>query len=604
MALPIHRLIRGRHAAWLTLVCGLALTAALGWVLHREAVEMDRQRLAMRVAEIQGQLDARLEKSEMLLNNLRDYLMWSGESRERVFQRWCYENGLINNCPWILGIAVATNRNLRPLPEHLPKAVANWTEEDGMSLYQEAVNRPIECDLALKSELKSGNQFLADYDLRKSFLENSEEGKRFSHDKLAAVIRNSSLGMSARDFVMLDASSNAITGTLFYVPIYRPELSDFLAEQVQVNRRTSIARWLLLSALIVAPVDFKVLAESVWDGSPADLGLEIFSSTNNLTAETWMNATEGGPRAADPRFKAYLTHRHIWPMYRQRFSIFFYTTPLFEAQSPRRLAKVAMFAGTVLTLLASALVGVALRARNRQELMTEQIREARDALAAAQQERNKISRDLHDGTIQSLYAIQLGLGHTMEKLEAEPAKAGRELSAVRKEVDTVIAEIRQFITSLVTSEAAPGKPVDFCAVLQALVQRARAGTPAQIASQCDPAASGRLTSDQAVQLANITREALSNSLRHAKPRRVAIALRSERESVVLEISDDGAGFDPKATGRPGVGLASMVSRAEEVGGACEIQSSPGQGTCVSVSVPCHAPESTEAEEADNSSEEL
>ena len=157
-----------------------------------------------------------------------------------------------------------------------------------------------------------------------------------------------------------------------------------------------------------------------------------------------------------------------------------------------------------------------MRARNRLELLTEQIREARDALAAAQKERNKISRDLHDGTIQSLYAIQLGLGHTVEKLGAEPAKAGRELSSVRRELDAVIAEIRQFITA----EAGPDKAVDFSAVLQALVQRAATGSTAQIAVQCDRRVSSRLTGDQAVQLANITREALSNSLRHAKPQQV------------------------------------------------------------------------------------
>src|SRR6185436_16637043 len=144
------------------------------------------------------------------------------------------------------------------------------------------------------------------------------------------------------------------------------------------------------------------------------------------------------------------------------------------------------------------------------------IREARDALAAAHRERQKFSRDLHDGTIQSLYAIQLGLGHTVEKLEAEPAKARREFSAVRRELDDVIAEIRRFITA----EAGTDKKVDFCGVLHALVDRLRAGTTADIALRCDQGASQRLTGDQAVQLANIAREALSNSLRHAKPQHV------------------------------------------------------------------------------------
>ncbi|MBP9902789.1 MAG: ATP-binding protein, partial [Verrucomicrobia bacterium] len=175
--------------------------------------------------------------------------------------------------------------------------------------------------------------------------------------------------------------------------------------------------------------------------------------------------------------------------------------------------------------------------------------------------------------------------------EAEPANARRELAAVRNELDTVITEIRQFITA----EAGTGKPVDFGAVLRALVQRASAGATAQIEAHCEPGASDRLSGDQAVHLANIAREALSNSLRHAQPQRVEIALRSERESVRLEISDDGAGFDPQAPGRSGVGLTSMAARAKEAGGTLAIQSSPGKGTGIVVGVPVAVVEPTEPE---------
>ena len=625
MAIGLSRLFRRRQAAWWTLGAGLAVTAVLGWELHREAVALDRQRLALRVTEIQSQLDARLEKSEMLLQHLRDYLMLSGESRNPVFARWCYESGLTINCPWILGIAVATNRHEVEVRATLPKPSATWAEADWEALCATMYQQPIECHLALRSSVTNGQQFLPDYDLRCSFADRDSTKPHSKKAWLAGAIFGSRLSMGERQSVMLDANRKEIIGTVFYVPVYRPELAEYVAAEVPQTHYHRCARWLHLSSVIVAPVDFKRLTASVWDGAPADLGVEIFSSATHLTAETWLNGSAGSPRAADPSFKPYLTHHQSWPMYGQKFSIFFHSTPLFEAQSPRRLATMSMAAGTTLTLLATALVGVALRARNRQEHLAEQIREARDALAAAQQERNRISRDLHDGTIQSLYAIQLGLGQTVEELEARPARAGSELTAVRRELDAVIAEIRQFITA----EVGTGQPVDFGAVLQALVQRACNGTTAEIALHCDPGASSRLTGDQAVQLANIAREALSNSLRHAKPRRVQIALRSERKSVMLVITDDGAGFDPAVPGktphdfagragthshpagvpdstsagaaaRPpspletplpttaiprGVGLDSMLVRAQEMGGTFEIESSPGQGTCVRVRVP-------------------
>ena len=570
----LHRLFCRRQAAWWTLVAGLAVTAALGWEMHREAVKMDRQRLAMRVAEVTAQLDARLEKSEMLLQNLRDYLMLSRENRNQVFARWCYENGLSINCPWLHGIAVATNRNEAQWRHKLPKPPEAWTAADWETFLQVARRHLIDCDIALTSEVEDGKQFAARYGFQQEYA---------GSEPLARAIHGSRVGMSERKSVMLDANSNYLIGTYYYVPVYKPEVADLLAITSLDRNQSTYIRWTHLTSLIVAPMDFKELARSVWDGMPADLGMELFASKEQ-TAGTWLDGSTGTPRAADPNFTAYLTHRQPWPMYGQMFSIFFYTTPLFEAQSPRRLAKIAIAAGTTLTLLATALVGVALRARNRQELMTEQIREARDALAAAQREREKFSRDLHDGTIQSLYAIQLGLGHTLEKLEAEPANARREFSAVRRELDTVIAEIRQFITA----EAETEKPVDFSAVLHSLVQRVRNGTAAQIALHCDPGASGRLTSDRAVQLANITREALSNSLRHGKPQRVEIALRSARETVTLEISDDGTGFDPKAPGRSGVGLVSMTARTQEIGGTLDIQSTPGRGTRVVVRIPASA----------------
>ena len=573
----LHRLFRRPQAAWWTLAVGLAATGALGWELHREAVALDRQRMALRVAEIRSQLDARIEKSEMLLQHLRDYLMLSGENRNQVFARWCYENGLTVNSPWLHGIVVATNRNQAQWPPGLPKPPAAWTDQDRTTLVELAEKHPIDCEMALTSMITNILQFLPDYDLKKSFRDEISGLKR---DRLAHAIRESRIGISPRRTVMLDANSNAITGTLLYVPVYRAGVADFLTVEGRSRIDLVYARWLHLESVIVAPVNFQALAESVWDGLPSDLGMELFSSTNQ-TSDTWLNTSEGTPHAANPAFKAYLTHRQAWRMYGIDFSIFFYTPPLFEAHSPRRLAKVAMAAGTGLTLLATTLIMVALRAHNRQELLTEQIDEARDALAAAHREREKFSRDLHDGTIQSLYAIQLGLGHTVEKFEAEPTKTRRELAAVRRELDTVIAEIRQFITT----EAGACKPVDFSTVLQALAQRARTGTNARIDLHCDPVASGRLTGDQAVQLANIAREALSNSLRHAKPQRVEIALRAEPGTVVMEISDDGTGFDPMAPRQSGVGLNSMLARAREAGGTLDIHSSPREGTRIVVRIP-------------------
>lgn len=233
MAFGLHHLFRRRQAARWTLVAGLALTAVLGWELHREAVAMDRQRLAVRVAEIQSQLDARLEKSEMLLQHLRDYLMLSGENRNPVFARWCYENGLTINCPWILGIAVATNRNEVNLRATLPNPPANWTVDDWQILCELRRDQPIECHLALRSDVAEGRQFLPDYDLQCSYSDYAVYSVPTSKTWLAGAVLGSRLNMSNRQTVMLDTNRNPIIGTVCYVPIYRPDLAEYVAAQAR-----------------------------------------------------------------------------------------------------------------------------------------------------------------------------------------------------------------------------------------------------------------------------------------------------------------------------------------------------------------------------------
>lgn len=167
LRLPQHRLFR-RHAAWWTLLAGLSVTAVLGWTLEREAETLDRQRLALRVAEVTAQLDDRLEKTEMLVQHLRDYLMLSGENRNPVFAQWCYENGLTINCPWVLGLAVATNRYEVDIRSVLPKPLDEWGAEDWHALCVIRDQHPIECDLSLRSKVDGGLQFLPDYDLRRT----------------------------------------------------------------------------------------------------------------------------------------------------------------------------------------------------------------------------------------------------------------------------------------------------------------------------------------------------------------------------------------------------------------------------------------------------
>ena len=370
-------------------------------------------------------------------------------------------------------------------------------------------------------------------------------------------------------------------GATVAVPIYeqqRDELRNLIAGPAP-KVHPHLYNWNLCRGVLLAPFDYAILESLIWGRDPKEVGVEIYSSALPRP-ESWLNETNHPPRALDPAFKPYLSVNLPWKLYNAKWSLFVYTLPAFEAGSPRYMARLTFVAGASMTLLAAALVGFGLRARTRQERMTEQIWEARDALAVAQRERQKLSHDLHDNTIQALYAIQLGLNHTAQKIEAEPADSRRELSSVRGELDTVIDEIRRFITA----EARAGKEVDFAGVLRALVERSRTGTTAQIEVRCDPGAADRLSPAQAVQLANIAREALSNSLRHARPHHLQISLGAAANEVRFEICDDGIGFDP-CLPTPGVGLTSMAARSHEMGGKFDLQSAPGHGARIVIRIP-------------------
>ena len=93
-----------------------------------------------------------------------------------------------------------------------------------------------------------------------------------------------------------------------------------------------------------------------------------------------------------------------------------------------------------------------------------------------------------------------------------------------------------------------------------------------------------LSKDKEVALYYISQEALNNILRHAHAKSISVTLKQTRQNVVLEIVDDGRGFDPQKVDRGGMGLHNMKERASQVNGKFKIVSKPGNGTKIIVTV--------------------
>lgn len=200
------------------------------------------------------------------------------------------------------------------------------------------------------------------------------------------------------------------------------------------------------------------------------------------------------------------------------------------------------------------------------------------------EERLRLSRDLHDGVIQSIYAAGLTLEGIKALIESDPAEATRRLELCVRGLNDTIAELRRY---LLRSGEAPVRRASMQEELHRMADTLRSGHNTEIALDVVDQAVAMLDPDATLQLLLIGREAITNALRHAGARTVAVTLRPENDRmVVFEVRDDGSGRPSSGEGEGrGHGLANMTRRAEELGGSLEIESRPGVGTRVRVELP-------------------
>jgi signal transduction histidine kinase len=194
------------------------------------------------------------------------------------------------------------------------------------------------------------------------------------------------------------------------------------------------------------------------------------------------------------------------------------------------------------------------------------------------EERERIARELHDGIIQSLFAVGMGLQGTA-LLAGSPTTAARIDDAV-DELDRVIRDLRNYIFGL-----RPGILADrqLDQALQELGDdlQKRSGARVEVKVDAELAASLSSRSHQIVQL---TREALSNVARHAQAGRSSVRLAREGKVAVLVIEDDGVGFNADSESG-GNGLRNMRQRTEAMGGAMMVKSEVGKGTSLQMTFP-------------------
>ena len=206
--------------------------------------------------------------------------------------------------------------------------------------------------------------------------------------------------------------------------------------------------------------------------------------------------------------------------------------------------------------------------------------EARDK--AALEERQRIARELHDSVSQALYGIGLAASAVRTWLDSDPSQAIEPAEYVAELAEAGLAEMRALIFALRPESLAEEGLVAALEKLAAAL-RARHGIAVRATLDGEP----DLSIVQKEALYRVAQEALHNTVKHAAARAVDLRLACEADGVRLELRDDGAGFDPSGSFPGHLGLRSMRERAAQAGGTVELESSPGGGTCVRLTIPSH-----------------
>ncbi|MCU0502089.1 MAG: PAS domain S-box protein [Anaerolineae bacterium] len=199
--------------------------------------------------------------------------------------------------------------------------------------------------------------------------------------------------------------------------------------------------------------------------------------------------------------------------------------------------------------------------------------------AAVLEERQRLARELHDSVSQALYGMVLGARTAHTLIERSPAEAQEPLKYVISLAETAFAEMRALIFELrPDSLEAEG----LVAALTREADRLRTRHHIDVLTELD--AEPAITLEAKEALYRILQEVANNIAKHAAARHVAIRFRHMPGTAILEVVDDGVGFDPAVRPPGHMGLRSIQERAEQLGGICRIESEIGKGTRIEVRI--------------------
>ncbi|MDO8357842.1 MAG: PAS domain S-box protein [Nitrospirota bacterium] len=218
--------------------------------------------------------------------------------------------------------------------------------------------------------------------------------------------------------------------------------------------------------------------------------------------------------------------------------------------------------------------------------MEEALRQRERDLRAAIEERERISQDLHDGILQSLFAVGLSLETTKSMMSLKERKtSGPALKQAIDQLNRLMHEVRNFIAGL-GSDLLQG--TDLPTALHHMLETLTKNHPTHVRLKIEDRAAQALSAEQSLHLLLVIQEAVSNCIRHGHAQEATVSLKLLKQGVRLSVRDNGCGFDSAASKGIGHGLANMAARAQKIGGRFTVLSKTNEGTRVVLDLPKEA----------------
>jgi signal transduction histidine kinase len=212
--------------------------------------------------------------------------------------------------------------------------------------------------------------------------------------------------------------------------------------------------------------------------------------------------------------------------------------------------------------------------------LIEEVRSRGESLAILE-ERDRISKDLHDGVIQSIYSVGLSLQGSVGLMRQDPDTAEQRINTAIAELDNVVRDVRSYIFELqphLVDERG------LSAAIEELARDFEINTMSGIEVDVPDEAVAQLDATSQGHVIQVVREVLSNIARHARANEVYLGITTLADQIVVTVEDDGVGFDIDSVQR-GNGLRNIEERAARLGGTIEITPRTPRGTRHLLTIP-------------------